>query len=325
MLNHRLTDSRKAGDEPVLPAARNEIRADAGGWPRPVKKLAVLIVVLIACFARPLYLLAESSLHSQFFSYILLIPVITVYLIWINKSELPAPSGVAWKGAAVAAVGGLALLLGWQWGVHSGWKLQTGDYISVMTAAFLFFVVAGCLFCLGPAFSRAIAFPLAFLVFMIPMPPAMLDAVMLFFQRTSAAAAAGFLRTAFMPVFRDGLDLYLPGYTISVDPECSGIHSTMVLLITGVLAGHMFLRSKWKRALLILVVIPLAILRNGFRIFVISEMCVRISHAMIDSPVHRRGGPLFFALSLIPFFLVLYWLRKSELRAPKNVDALVKA
>jgi exosortase/archaeosortase family protein len=59
-------------------------------------------------------------------------------------------------------------------------------------------------------------------------------------------------------------------------------------------------------------VIPLALLRNGFRVFVLGELCTHIGPQMIDTPIHHQGGPLFFALSLIPFFLLLVWLRKSE-------------
>ena len=99
------------------------------------------------------------------------------------------------------------------------------------------------------------------------------------------------------------------------------IRFLMVLFITSLLAGRLFLRSPWKRAVLCLVVIPLALLRNGFRIFVLGELCAHIGPEMIDSPVHHHGGPLFFALSLLPFFALLYYLRRSERllgTAPKN-------
>ena len=147
---------------------------------------------------------------------------------------------------------------------------------------------------------------------------------MMFFQQTSAIAAHWMLAAAWMPIFREHLTLHMPGFSVLIAPECSGIHSTMVLLITAVLAGHLFLRSGWKRVLLVLAVVPLAILRNGFRIFVVAELCVHKGHYMIDSPIHRKGGPFFFALSLIPFFALLLLLRKSELRVPKTVDATEK-
>ena len=63
---------------------------------------------------------------------------------------------------------------------------------------------------------------------------------------------------------------------------------------------------------LIAVVIPLAILRNGFRIFVIGLLCVHLGPQMIHSLIHRRGGPLFFVLSLIPFLFLLWLLRRGD-------------
>ena len=63
---------------------------------------------------------------------------------------------------------------------------------------------------------------------------------------------------------------------------------------------------------LVLAVFPLALARNGLRIFVIGELCVRISPDMINSAIHRQGGPLFFALSLIPLGVLLYALAKSD-------------
>jgi exosortase/archaeosortase family protein len=59
-------------------------------------------------------------------------------------------------------------------------------------------------------------------------------------------------------------------------------------------------------------VIPLAFLRNGFRVFVLGELCVHLGPQMIDTPIHHHGGPIFFVLSLIPFSLLLYFLMKSD-------------
>jgi len=59
-------------------------------------------------------------------------------------------------------------------------------------------------------------------------------------------------------------------------------------------------------------VIPLGIVRNAFRILVIGLLCVHVGPHMIDSLIHRRGGPFFFVLSLVPLFLLLWWLRRRE-------------
>jgi exosortase len=320
---------------------------------RRTMEFVLFVLALSACFARPLYALGQYSLHDEFFSYIPLIPVISLYLFWLKRPVLPRQQArLSWKWGAAAALGGLAALIGWAWASHSGgclrywaardvlmreafpggwrwaahpgWKSQLEDYLTFMTASYLLFVLAGCLLFFGAATLRLLAFPIAFLAFMVPIPSAALDWTMSFFQATSAATAGGFLTAAMMPVDRQGLILYLPGFSLIIAPECSGIHSTMVLLITSLLAGHLFLHSAWKRALLVIVVVPLAILRNGFRVFVIGELCVHISRDMINSPIHRKGGPIFFVLSLIPFFALLLFLRKSELPASKTVNATAK-
>jgi exosortase/archaeosortase family protein len=84
------------------------------------------------------------------------------------------------------------------------------------------------------------------------------------------------------------------------------------LFITSLLASHLFLRSPWRRIVLVAFVIPLGNLRNGFRILVIGLLCVHVGPHMIDSIIHRQGGPLFFALSLVPLFLLLWWLERQE-------------
>jgi exosortase/archaeosortase family protein len=64
--------------------------------------------------------------------------------------------------------------------------------------------------------------------------------------------------------------------------------------------------------LLVAFIIPLGIVRNGFRILTIGLLCVHVGPHMIDSVIHHRGGPIFFALSLIPLFLLLVWLRRGD-------------
>jgi len=286
---------------------------------------ALFIAGLSALYAFPLIKLADYSLHSEFFSYILLIPVITLYLVWIKRPAMPtqATSGLKW--AVLPAAIGLGLLALCKLGVQQGWRSASEDYLTLMISSYVFFVAAGCLGFFGRAFWQFIAFPVAFLVFMIPLPEGPLNSITLFFQHTSATAASWMLSATGTPYVLDNLVLSLPGVpSIMVAPQCSGIHSTMVLLITAVLAGYLFLTTGWKRAFLVVFVLPLAILRNGFRIYTISELCVHISPKMIDSPIHHQGGPIFFILSLIPFFLILLWLRKSEPREAQAAGGAVK-
>jgi exosortase len=149
---------------------------------------------------------------------------------------------------------------------------------------------------------------------MVPMPDAMADALETASQYASAEVANVFFQLSGTPILRAGRIFQLPNITIEVAQECSGIRSSWVLLMTSILAANLFLKTSWRRIVLVAFIIPLGILRNGFRILVIGLLCVNLGPQMIHSPIHTRGGPVFFVLSLIPLLLLLWWLRKSEIR-----------
>ncbi len=283
--------------------------------------MMIAIGALLLAFSLPLYQLARFSLREDLYSHIILIPVVSLYLIWARRRTLPPPSMPARPWAAgLLACGGAVLV--WRIGLAlSGVTLIPEDALALTTLSFLLLLTGCCAWFLGRETIRAIVFPLAFLIFMVPLPAVGQSALETFLQHGSAEVAYWIFRLSGMPIFRDGLVFQLPGFSLEVAPQCSGIHSTVALFITSVLAAHLFLRSPWKQVTLALVVIPLALLRNGFRVFVIGTLCVRISPDMINSYIHRHGGPIFFVLSLVPFVLVLLLLSRSDRRRPPPTHA----
>jgi exosortase len=131
----------------------------------------------------------------------------------------------------------------------------------------------------------------------------------------STEVANLFFSISGVPVLRDGTVFQLPGILFEVGQESSGIRSSWVLFMISLLAAHLFLQSPWRRTVLVALVIPLGILRNGFRILVIGLLCVHEGPQMMHSFIHKQGGPVFFVLALIPLFLLLWWLRKGEIGA----------
>lgn len=275
-----------------------------------------LWLVLSLCFIRPLIAWGQLAMASDLFSHIVIIPLISGYLIWQDRERLPErPS--ADPLLAVPLVLLAAGLLSWVFSAERGGRvLAPNDYLSLTIGAWTCLVWASALAVMGRRVLRAVAFPALFLVFVIPFPTAVVDMLEVFFQYTSAEVAAWLISVAGLPNLREGLVFNLPGITLRVAQECSGIHSSLVLFITALLGGHLFLRAPWRRAVLALAVIPLGILRNGVRILTIALLCVHVDTSMVDSAIHRRGGPIFFVASLIPFGLLLLWLRRSE-RQPK--------
>jgi len=278
----------------------------------PLRRFALAAAVLTLGCAGPLWQFLRFASGDEFYSFIPLMPFVSAYVAWLGKAALPVrsrPAGRVAAGFIAAALAATAAY--WRLAHAPGGNSLENVFAAGMLAWILWLAGLGCIF-LGGAAMRHLAFPFCLLLFMVPLPTALRQGIDLGLQQGSALAANGMFLLAGMPFLREGLVFRLPDITLQVAPECSGIHSTWVLLITSLVAGQMILRRSWNRVLLCLVVLPLALLRNGFRIFVIGELCVHVGPRMIDSPIHHRGGPLFFALSLVPFFLLLYLLRQRE-------------
>jgi exosortase C (VPDSG-CTERM-specific) len=269
------------------------------------------VVALALCFSLPLYSLLRLAFSNDLYSDIPLIPLISLYLVWMHRENLPLSLQTSAGPAIAFFSGGLLALTGyWLTSQNAFWT--TENYLAINMLALLLIFTGICFFAFGKAFMSAIAFPLALLVFTIPFPDFLQHWLETFLQNGSAICAGYIFQLSSTPVIRDGLDFGLPGCVIHVAPECSGIHSSLVLAIISLMAGWLFLRSPWKRTMLALAVIPLALIRNGFRIFVIGQLCASYGPQMLNSPIHHHGGPLFFALSLIPLFLLLLYLKRTE-------------
>jgi exosortase C (VPDSG-CTERM-specific) len=259
-------------------------------------------------FVQPLVELLGLALENELHSYIPIVPLISGYLLYAQpKTAVTYRSSI---GATIVLVTvGLATLAV---AIRLQDNLSVNDHLALMMLAYVSFIEAVGFLFLGSTWMGAAAFPVAFLIFMVPLP----DGAVAWLERASMAgsadAAALFFKLTGTPLFREGMVLTLPGIVLEVAEECSGIRSSLVLFITSMLASHLFLRSSWRRVVLVAFVIPLGIVRNGFRILVIGLLCVHVGPHMIDSFIHHRGGPIFFVLSLVPLLLFLLWLRRQD-------------
>jgi exosortase C (VPDSG-CTERM-specific) len=310
------TDNTNPAAAPMASAPQQMATPTAGTVPsrKQFKALIAFAVVLLLVYGWTLLKLAKFALHADLYSHILLIPFVSAYLIWIRRTELKVASQPSPGMAALSAAAGGLILAGYWLAVRNGFAPEPPDFFAAAVLSLLCFLLAGGFIFLGAKYLKNIAFAIGFLVFAIPFPMAVRGAMESFFQHGSAEVSYALLKIAGTPVLRDGVFFLLPGAPLEVARECSGIHSSVVLFITSVLAAYLFLRKPSSRWILLLAVVPLALLRNGFRIFVIGELCVEFGPQMIDSPIHRKGGPFFFLLSLIPLFLLLKYLNKRELR-----------
>jgi exosortase C (VPDSG-CTERM-specific) len=288
------------------------VRAAWQSLPRPerlrISGWAAWIAAATLAFVQPLSQLVALAGDNELHSHIPLVPVVTAYLLWIQRGTLPAAGRTAPTGALALGSVSVAALA---WGLTSS-DLSATDRLAVMTLAYVAAIAAGGFLFLGARWMAAAAFPIAFLLFLVPLPDAAVDWLERASVQASADVAEWMFRVTGTPLLREGTIFALPTIVVEVARECSGIRSSWVLFITSLVASHMFLKSPWRQIVLVAFVIPLGIVRNGFRILVIGLLCVHVGPHMIDSVIHHRGGPIFFVLSLVPLFLLLTWLRRRD-------------
>ncbi|WP_414662618.1 archaeosortase/exosortase family protein [Horticoccus sp. 23ND18S-11] len=285
-------------------------RSDSPPRPQSLTKWLPAGIVLIL-FSPILLSWIRFALGSDLYSYTILVPAISAYFAYSGKSSAGAgsgPKGAAWLLLAFGAALGIAYLIL----LNRSGDVIPQDRVSLGVLAFVS-ALGGAIWLNATLAERSrLLFPLSFLIFMAPMTLGIEQRLETLLQHGSATPAYWLLRLVGTPVFRDDLIFQLPGMTLRIAPECSGIRSTLVLFLTSIVAAKLFLRSPWRRAVLVAFVLPLALIRNGFRVFVIGELCIHVGPHMIDSPIHHQGGPIFFALSLIPFGALAYILLRSD-------------
>jgi exosortase C (VPDSG-CTERM-specific) len=287
------------------------LREEAIGQPGTSIRLWVsglLLLLLAIAFSPYLMDLLQLARADDLFSHLPLIPVVTIYLLVVGRDRWTGPFRTSvWLMVPFLALAASCLSAELNTAGLEDDGLNDALFLPVLSLVlFVYAVVAACF---GATALRTAWFELAFLLLMIPMPSPWVQGISVFLQHQTADALAAVLSLTQTPFFRDGLVFHLSGLTLEVAPECSGIRSTLVLFITGLLAGHLFLRRPWKKITLVLMVVPLGVLRNAVRITTIALLTIHVDEGVIQGPIHHRGGPFFFALSLVVLFALLFALR----------------
>ena len=262
-------------------------------------------LALVASMAAPLRALIAYALDTEnaHASQIVLIPFISAALIYAGRKKIFQSIRYSVLPGALLMALGIGLLTA---GKTVGARMEEGNHLALMASSFVVLWLGGFLFTYGPTAFRSAIFPLLFLVFFIPIPTLILNRTITVLQRGSAEMAYLILKLSGTPVLRESAYIFrLPDLVIEVAPQCSGIRSGISLLISSLLAGHLFLRSIWKRGVLVIVAVPVLIFKNALRIGTLSYLAVHVDKRILTSELHREGGIPFFVLGLLLLYPVL--------------------
>jgi exosortase len=276
----------------------------------PSGKFAVLCAVSLVMGWRPLFGAFTLALRSDEYTHLLLIVPISASLIFSERTVLEPGFAPTVIDSALLVI---AILIGgcsrWMAGLPGDIQLSLG------VLAVVIWWIGSFVFCFGPRVARRLLFPLCFLFWLVPIPALVLNRIVAAWQQGSATSAALLFSAWGVPVTQNGVMLSIPGLSLEVAQECSSLRSSLILVVTSMVLAHLFLRSFWRKAAVVLVAIPLSIVKNGIRIFTISMLGTRVDPGYLHGNLHRNGGILFFLLAMAGVLLLLWLLARGENRS----------
>jgi exosortase len=187
----------------------------------------------------------------------------------------------------------------------------------------LVILIAGLtLFLAGSRALWSIAFPIGYLLFMIPLPAIVYYQLTLPLQLWASRLGATGLVALGIHTVREGNLLFLPNCTLNVVEACSGIRSLLSLLAAAVAYGYLAERSIWKRFVLAVTSIPIAIAANGLRLVATGVLSYYFGPGVDAGLVHMALGLGFFALACLSILLI-HRLLGLNLRTHKSLRASI--
>jgi exosortase D (VPLPA-CTERM-specific) len=237
-----------------------------------------------------------SLADSEDYSYGLLLPLVSGYIVYLKLPRLRAGWRPSWAGLLVMALGLFLFVVG-----ELAAELYTTRFSFVVVLAGLV-LLAG-----GWGLLRLLAFPLILLVLMLPLPELITNKLTLPLQLVSSTLAGWFLNFLGVPVFRQGNIIDLGTRQLQIVKACSGLRYILPLLAFGALFCYFYQRRLWKVAVLLVSLIPLAIFANALRV-----AAMGLYPSLVEGFWHGFSGWLIFlfclgALALINQLLNYLW------------------
>ncbi|MCS6292071.1 MAG: VPLPA-CTERM-specific exosortase XrtD [Nitrospira sp.] len=280
---------------------------------RPIMLWGVASVILLLfgiAYFESLEYLVTQWMEDDNFSHGFFVPVISAALIWWRRERIVAAGIVSsWWGLVPAALG-LAFYV-------------VGDFSTVyfLQHLSLWLMIVGLTLAIaGPQATRQMAFPLGYLLTMIPLPQMLQSSVSASLQLMSSSLGVGFLHVIGVTAFREGNVIDLGPIQLQVVEACSGLRYLIPLIALTLLSAYLFQNRMWKRVVLVASAIPLAVLLNGFRIGLIGVLVDRFGQAAAEGFMHAFEGWFLFVLSLAILGAEMWLLERAGAGSASDVD-----
>jgi exosortase len=246
---------------------------------------AALVALGFGVLYWPVFIkLVSDWYHDDNYSHGFLIIPIAAYFAWERRDRLKSEPAHGSVIGLIVVLGSIAVLLA---GILGSELFLTR--ISILGAA-----VGAVLFMFGWRHLRILAFPLAFLVLMIPIPAILFNQIAFPLQLLASRFGEAVMGAVDVPVLREGNVLILANTTLEVAEACSGIRSLVSLLTLAIVLGYFSDKRSWVRCVVALSSIPVAVVTNGIRVAGTGIAAHRFGAAAAEGFIHEFSGWLVF-------------------------------
>lgn len=255
------------------------------------------------CYAPVLLGMVRQWWNISFYSYAFLVPIVSAYLVWIRRDQLlavkPEPH---YTGGSILVIGGLSALI-----VGRAGGIQAIEQVSLLITLPGIVVVL-----FGLKALKLLILPIGFLWFMLPIWESITDPLHFPFQQFSADLGVLMLRLVGIPVYQDGVFIYLPNITLEVAKACSGINYLIAVLATSIPLATIVLTGVWRRILLVLLAMAVSAFANSLRVALIGVLAYYDLSGDLHGPYHMLHGVFVSFIGYAAIFAGLWVLSRGQ-------------
>lgn len=264
-----------------------------------IGQIAVLSALILWLYAPILTRLSAQWWEDPNFSHGFFVPLLSTFVVWRDRGRIarivPRPS---WTGLPLLGFAMLLLIVG-----------QMGAELFLARFSLLLALAGSIVLCLGWNFFRALLFPWAFLILMIPVPAILYNQITFPLQLLASKLAAAVLASLGVPVLREGNVITLPSMTLEVAEACSGIRSLMSLITLAITYGFIVEKRVWVRCALVIASVPIAVTANSVRIIGTGLLVQYWNTDAAEGYFHGSWGWLVFVISLLMLYALHRFIR----------------
>jgi len=265
---------------------------EAGRWQRLDVVIASIVCAGTILLCVPaVWNLSRYWSDNEFYGHAYLMPLFAGWLVYSNRrpiaEALRAPRPPLGGPLVVLAAGAFEVLM-----FIGDVGSAAGLGVPVLVGAVAYAIG-------GSRLVRPLSLPLVFLALMVPPPAFLLDPLLVWLKLTVTELAVSLLQASGMTVGAEGTQILVPGHRLFVADACSGLTSIITMLPIACVIAYALNRGVWRRAIVIVSVIPLAMAANVIRVIVTVKLVSRIGIEAAQGSLHEGFGVATYAIGTL--------------------------